>query len=165
MRLEVYKERSDIYDVVHSYPPYCTSFAVAGFPLDKCVLPEAILVIGGVPIAKYGLPSTKEIPDSIRPHIKTSDVILLENRGTLTLGSDLIDAYYKTEILEHTANIIWKAIHLSNLNFLPEYERDRLLALRDNFNLKGKINICDSSPVNIGNQRPSTSTKNLNKQE
>jgi L-fuculose-phosphate aldolase len=147
MHLEVYRERPDVRSVVHSHPPYCTSFAVAGIPLNKCVLPEAIIVIGSVPIAEYGLPSTMEIPDKIRPHIKTSDAILLENHGALTLGTDLQNAYYKMETLEHTAQIVWNAVQLGNVNVLPEDERDRLMTLREKFNLPGQIAVCDSSPV------------------
>ena len=146
MHLEVYKERPDIKSVVHAHPPYATSFAVAGIPLDKCVLPEAIIVIGAVPIAKYGLPSTMEIPESIRPYIQSSDAILLENHGALTFGSDLVNAYHKMETLEHTANIVWKAIMLGNLNVLPENERDRLMNLRDYFSLPGRVTACDATP-------------------
>jgi L-fuculose-phosphate aldolase len=79
MHLEVYKERPDVKSVVHAHPPYATSFAVAGIPLTRSVLPEAVIAIGAVSIAKYGLPSTMEIPDAIREHIKKSDVVLLEN--------------------------------------------------------------------------------------
>ncbi|HTY59257.1 MAG TPA: class II aldolase/adducin family protein, partial [Bacteroidota bacterium] len=48
MHLDIYRERPDIRSVVHAHPPYATSFAVAGIPLNKCVLPEAIIVIGAV---------------------------------------------------------------------------------------------------------------------
>jgi len=147
MHLEVYKERPDIKSVVHAHPPYATSFAVAGIALNKCVLPEAILVIGAVPTAKYGLPSTMEIPDSIREYTKSSDAILLANHGSLTLGTDLLDAYHKLETLEHTANIVWKAMQLGNVNVLPDYERDRLMELRDKFNLPGRVATCDASPM------------------
>jgi L-fuculose-phosphate aldolase len=147
MHLEVYKERPDIKAVVHAHPPYATSFAVAGIPLNKCVLPEAVLVIGAVPTAKYGLPSTMEIPDSIREHIKNSDAVLLANHGSLTLGTDLLDAYHKLETLEHTANIVWKALQLGNVNVLPEFERERLLGLRDKFNLPGRVATCDATPM------------------
>jgi L-fuculose-phosphate aldolase len=160
MHIEVYKERPDIYSVVHAHPTYATSFAVAGIPLDKCVLPEAILVIGAVPIAKYGLPSTMEIPDAIRELIKNSDAILLENHGALTLGSDLLNAYHKMETLEHTASIVWKAIQLGNMNVLPEYERDRLLALRDNFGLRGRVTTCDATPM-PSNEHPVISIDEL----
>ena len=147
MHLDVYKERPDIKSVVHAHPPYATAFAVAGIPLNKCVLPEAILVIGAVPIAPYGLPSTMEIPDKIRPFIQNSDAILLENHGALTLGSDLLNAYHKMETLEHTASIVWKAMQMGNVQVLPENERDRLLGLRDYYKIQGRVATCDASPM------------------
>ncbi|MGK9367915.1 class II aldolase/adducin family protein [Melioribacter sp. Ez-97] len=161
MHLEVYKERPDVKSVVHAHPPYATSFAVAGIPLDKCVLPEAIIVIGAVPIAPYGLPSTSEIPDNIRPYIKNSDAILLENHGALTLGSDLFNAYYKMETLEHTASIVWKALQLGNLNVLSPQERDRLLGLREKFNLPGRVTVC-STDVNPKAQSANPQPQKLN---
>jgi len=152
MHLDVYKERPDINSVVHAHPAYATSFAVAGIPLDKCVLPEAIIVIGSVPIAPYGLPSTMEIPDRMRPFIKENDVILLENHGALTLGTDLVNAYHKMETLEHTASIVWKAAQLGNVNVLNSTERDRLLNLRDNYGLQGRVSACDVKPMNLSSQ-------------
>jgi len=147
MHIDVYKERPDIRSVCHAHPQYATSFAVAGIPLNKCVLPEAIIVIGAVPIAPYGLPSTMEIPDRARPFIRTSDAILLENHGALTLGTSLLDAYHKMETLEHTASIVWKAIQLGNLNVLPAEERDRLMTLREKFNIPGRVAACDATPM------------------
>jgi L-fuculose-phosphate aldolase len=147
MHLEVYKERPDIKSVVHAHPAYATCFAVAGIPLDRCVLPEAVIVIGSVPIAPYGLPSTMEIPDRMRPFIKESDAILLENHGALTLGSDLLNAYHKMETLEHTASIVWKAMQLGNVNVFPEGERDRLMSLREKFNMPGRVATCSSEPI------------------
>lgn len=167
MHLEVYRERPDVKSVVHAHPPYCTSFAVAGIPLNKCVLPEAIIVIGAVPIAKYGLPSTMEIPDSIRQHIKTSDAILLENHGALTLGSNVNNAYFKMETLELTANIVWNAVQLGNVNVLPEGERDRLMNIRKNYGVTGPIALCDTNPmqnnVNKNNESPSPAKDKSNK--
>ena len=162
MHLDVYKERPDIQAVVHAHPQYATSFAVAGIPLNKCVLPEAIIVMGAVPIAPYGLPSTMEIPDRIRPFIKNSDVILLENHGALTLGTDLLNAYHKMETLEHTASIVWKAIQLGNLNVLPPDERDRLMTLREKFHLVGRVAACDATPM-ASSSHPASETEQLPK--
>jgi L-fuculose-phosphate aldolase len=88
-----------------------------------------------------------EIPKNIREYIKKSDAILLENHGTLTLGSDLLNAYHKMETLEHTASIFWKAIQLGNVNVLPEKERERLMALRPNYGLTGPLITCDTTPL------------------
>ena len=152
MHLEVYKERPDVRAVVHAHPPFATSFAVAGIPLNKCVLPEAILVIGSVPIAPYGLPSTMEIPERIRPFLQTSDAILLANHGALTMGSSILDAYHKMETLEHTASIVWKAVQLGNVNVIPPEERDRLMALRGQYHLTGRVSFFDAVPGDVGSK-------------
>jgi L-fuculose-phosphate aldolase len=132
--------------VVHAHPPYCTSFAVAGIPLNRCVLPEAILTLGAVPIAPYGTPSTREIPDSIKTHIERSDAVLLANHGALTLGVDLPTAYHRMETLEHSATIVFLSIQLGNVNIIPEEQVDKLMELREKMNIPGRINLCAQKP-------------------
>jgi len=53
------------------------------------------------------------------------------------------------ETLEHTASIVWKAIQLGNLNILSPEERDRLLQLREKFNLSGRVTACSTENYNI----------------
>jgi L-fuculose-phosphate aldolase len=116
MHLAVYAERPDVNAVVHAHPPVATGFAVAGIPLEKCVLPEIILTIGCIPLAQYGTPSTEEIPNSIRDLIKKCDAVLLANHGALTLGKDAFSAYYKMESMEHFAKISLVARQKGSLN-------------------------------------------------
>ncbi|MBN2029291.1 class II aldolase/adducin family protein [bacterium] len=149
MHIEVYRQREDIKAVVHAHPPYCTSFAVAGIPLNKCVLPEAILTLGAVPIAPYGTPSTMEIPDSIKPIIQNSDAVLLANHGALTLGTDLINAYHRMETLEHSAQIVFTAIQLGNVNMIPGEQVKKLMELREKMNIPGRVSVCGVEPKNI----------------
>jgi L-fuculose-phosphate aldolase len=146
MHLEVYRQREDVRAVIHAHPPYCTSFAVAGIPLNKCVLPEAILTLGAVPIATYGTPSTREIPDSIKPHIEKSDAVLLANHGALTMGVDLLTAYHRMETLEHSATIVFLSIQLGNVNIIPEKEVEKLMELRQKMNISGRINLANQKP-------------------
>ena len=44
-----------------------------------------------------------EVPDAITPYLQEHDVMLLENHGALTVGSDVITAYYRMETLELVA--------------------------------------------------------------
>lgn len=60
MHMRVYKERPDVKSVVHAHPMYATAFAIAGIPLTQPIMPEAVIALGCVPIAKYGTPSTNE---------------------------------------------------------------------------------------------------------
>ncbi len=142
MHAEVYSLRKDVNAVVHAHPPFATAFALARIPLDECYLPESVLSLGAVPLAEYALPSTDEVPVSIRPWITRTDVLLLANHGALTAGKDLTDAYFKMETLEHTAQIVWRAKMLGSVHVLSEYEKERLLALRENYGLTNKIIEC-----------------------
>jgi len=142
MHLKVYQQRSDIFSIIHTHPPYCTSFAVAGIHLDKCVLPEAILTLGAVPIAPYGTPSTMEIPDAIEPYITKCDAVLLANHGALTLGTDLMAAYHRMETLEHSARIVFLSIQLGNVNVIPPAQVSKLMDVRSAMKMPGRIMTC-----------------------
>ena len=100
MHLRCYKEREDVGAVVHAHPPTATGFAVAHLDLDRYTMIETVIAIGSIPVTPYGTPSTDEVPDAIAPYLQEHDVLLLENHGALTVGSDLITAYYRMETLE-----------------------------------------------------------------
>jgi L-fuculose-phosphate aldolase len=131
LHVQVYRERDDISSVIHAHPPYCTAFAVAGIPLDKFALSEAVLTLGAVPVATYGTPSTEELPDSIKDYIKKGDAILLANHGALTAGIDLLTAWQRMETLEHTAKIMHLAMGLGNVNVLSIDQIKKLLEIKE----------------------------------
>src|SRR2546429_7031470 len=49
MHLLVYKSRPDVNGVVHAHPPTATGYAAAGLPLNKAIVSEAALSLGGTP--------------------------------------------------------------------------------------------------------------------
>lgn len=138
MHLEVYRQRPDVLAVVHAHPPVATAFAVAGKALDSPVLPEIILTVGTVPLAAYGTPSTEEVPASIRPFLEKHDALLLKNHGALTLGTDLFNALYKMESVEHFALISLYAELLGGKQELSPGEVKKLLAVRAKMGIAGR---------------------------
>ncbi|CEP66015.1 Class II aldolase/adducin N-terminal [Moorella glycerini] len=138
MHLDVYKHRPDVRAVVHAHPPVATAFAVAGIPLDKPVLPEIIITLGAVPIARYGTPSTEEIPLAVREHLDKYDAVLLENHGALTMGTDVYNAFYKMESIEHFAKITLAARQLGGERVLPCEEVEKLLQIREKLGVSGR---------------------------
>ncbi|KIL46687.1 aldolase [Jeotgalibacillus alimentarius] len=112
MHLRVYKENPDVNAVVHAHPPVATSFAIAGIDLDKPISPEAVVLLGTVPVAPYATPGTEEVPESIAPYCKTHNAVLLANHGALTWGKDLIEAHYRMESLEHYALMTMYSNHI-----------------------------------------------------
>ncbi|GAB4364391.1 MAG: class II aldolase/adducin family protein [Calditrichia bacterium] len=131
LHLEVYRNRPDIQAVLHAHPPYVISLTLAGFSLDQPYLPESALVLGRVPTAPYGRPSTQQVAESIRPFIRKTDVILLQRHGSLTVGKTLSEAFYKLEILEHTAKVVWLARQLRHFLPLDRIEVQELMKLRE----------------------------------
>ena len=127
VHLRVYQEREDVGAVVHAHPPYATTFSVAHIPLDTYILPEALCALGAVPIVPYAQPSTQELADRLIPYLQEYDAFILENHGTVTVGTDLIKAYYKTETLEYNAKITYLTKILGRWNELPKEEIQKLI--------------------------------------
>lgn len=138
MHMRVYKERPDVGAVVHAHPMYATTFAIAGIPLMEPVMPEAVIALGGVPLAKYGTPSTAEVPDSIMPYLQQYDSVLLENHGALTYSDTLLNAYHKMESLEFYARLMYQAKMLGGPQILDEKRVEELYEIRRNMGLPGK---------------------------
>jgi len=138
MHLRVYAERPDVNAVVHAHPPVATGFAIAGIPLDKFTMPEAVIFLGIVPVVPYGTPSTDEIPDALSPFLQKHDAFLLENHGALTVGADLTGAYFKMETMEHYAKVSLTARRLGGEKELAKEQVGRLMEIRRVLNVPGK---------------------------
>ncbi|HEY7172751.1 MAG TPA: class II aldolase/adducin family protein [Vicinamibacterales bacterium] len=149
MHLEVYRQRSDVQAVVHAHPPIATGFAVAGIPLDRAVLAEVLTTLGSIPIAAYATPSTSELPTAVRQYIKAHDGMLLANHGALTVGGDLLAAYYKMETIEHFAKISLVARLLGRENLIAREEVERLQELRGTYGIKAPAPICPDPAVAV----------------
>jgi L-fuculose-phosphate aldolase len=142
MHLEIYRSRPDVNAVVHAHPPIATGFAVAGIPLTRAVLAEVITTLGSIPIAEYGTPSTRELPDAVRKYIKAHDGMLLANHGAVTCGKDVLSAYYKMETIEHFANISLVARLLGRENLISREEVERLQGLRGFYGIPSPAPLC-----------------------
>jgi L-fuculose-phosphate aldolase len=141
MHLRVYQERPDIRSVFHAHPPYATAHAIAGIPLQECVIPEIIIGLGSIPLVPYGTPSTSQIPDRLAPFIKNYDAWLLQNHGALTVGNDIYQAYFRMESLELFAQMMYIARGLGKVNCLEKAEVATLVGMRENYGVVNKPNI------------------------
>ena len=133
MHLRCYQEREDVGSVLHAHPPTATGFAVAGKSLDEYSMIETVIAIGSIPLTPYGTPSTNEVPEAIAPYLADHDVLLLQNHGALTVGCDLITAYYRMETLELFAKISLTAHLLGGAKEIEKPQIDKLLYLRENY--------------------------------
>ncbi len=130
LHLAVYKNRPDVRAVVHCHPPHATAFAVAGAPIPQCVLPEVEVFLGDVPTAIYETPGTQKFAETIVPHLKASNTIILANHGTVTFGPDLEKAYWNSEIIDAYCRILILAKQIGNVNYFTAQQTKELLDLK-----------------------------------
>jgi L-fuculose-phosphate aldolase len=91
---------------VHAHPPAATGFAACRIRLDQDVLlPEVIFSLGRIGFAEYGTPSTEEIPRAVEKEIANCEALLMANHGALTVGEEVLAAYYRMEVLEMYARV------------------------------------------------------------
>ena len=138
MHLRCYKEREDVGAVLHAHPPVATGYAVANVPLDEYSMIEAVIAIGSIPVTPYGTPSTYEVPDAIAPYLGEHDVVLLQNHGALSVGADLLTAYYRMETLELFAKISLNAHLLGGAKEISRPNIDKLISMRANYKVTGR---------------------------
>ena len=138
MHLRCYKEREDVGAVLHAHPPVATGYAVANVPLDEYSMIETVIAIGSIPVTPYGTPSTYEVPDAIAPYLGEHDVVLLQNHGALSVGADLLTAYYRMETLELFAKISLNAHLLGGAKEISRPNIDKLISMRANYKVTGR---------------------------
>ncbi|UOF90407.1 class II aldolase/adducin family protein [Fodinisporobacter ferrooxydans] len=121
LHLFIYRVRPDIYAVIHAHPIY--SIAVSS--VDLTVPPmfaDFVAILGDLPCLEYVMPTTRLLAERVVEDLGQANAMLLRNHGTITVGSNLKEAYYRTEILEDAAKIYILAKQLGSPRVLTEEE-------------------------------------------
>jgi L-fuculose-phosphate aldolase len=131
IHLVSYRERPDVRAVVHAHPPHAVALSIAGVDMAVPIIPEIVVTIGGTPTTPYATPGTDELPESIRKVVRCSDTLVMKNHGAVMLGANLLDAFKKLDMVEHTARILWLAHALKGpVDPLPPEAVRKLLETR-----------------------------------
>lgn len=137
--LAAYEERPDIAAVVHAHPPMATAATLAGVDMTLPLLPELVAAVGGVPTCPYATPGTREGADAVRAAIREADAVLLDRHGALTVGTSLLDAYYKMEKIEHGVAVTLAALAHATPAPLDADQLRRVVIARTEYGAKGKM--------------------------
>jgi L-fuculose-phosphate aldolase len=136
LHLSILRARPDARSCVHCHPPHATAFAVAHEPIPKCTMPEFEVFLGEVAITPYETPGTQAFADTVLPYIKDTDTILLANHGTITCGSDLEDAYFKTEIIDAYCRILILTRQLGRVNYYSDEKAAELIKIKPGLGIR-----------------------------
>jgi L-fuculose-phosphate aldolase len=137
--LAAYEERPDVQSVVHAHPPKAIGLTLAEQSLTELLLPEVVFAVGGIPTTEYATPASKEGAVVIRDLIRECDALLLDRHGAITVGDDVMDAYFKMEKIEHAAESILTAKLLGSTKKLTSDQMTKLFASREDYGARGKL--------------------------
>lgn len=138
LHLAAYRARPDVEAVLHAHPPYATAFGAARVALEPICLPEAVVSLGRVPLARFALPKTPAAAGAVSSCAAEADAMLLPGNGVLTLAPDVALAFLRMELVEHLARILHLARALGGAVPLPEEEHALLLEQHERAFPRGK---------------------------
>ena len=136
MHVAIYQHRPDVGGVVHSHPPHATAFAIANIPIPEGIHPEAEIFLGRVPMARFAVPSTQALPQSIINVTTTeTNTVLMGNHGTVSFAETLIDTYSKLEILDNYCRILLLCHQLGKADLLSRQNMTGLMEVKKQFGM------------------------------
>jgi len=104
MHLSIYRKK-DVRAIVHAHPTFATAFTAMKKKIDISLTAEACAILGEPLFVPYALMGTKKLAELVAKYIDSSDILLLENHGVLTVGATLLQAFDKIEVLENAARM------------------------------------------------------------
>jgi L-fuculose-phosphate aldolase len=153
MHLVAYEKRPDIRAVLHAHPVTAVGLTVAGISLLTPILPEVVCTLGGIPTAPYATPSTDEIPESIAALVVDYDALMLDHHGALLLGSNLWDAFYKLETVEHFAQTLMVAYQVGRPIELTAEQVARLNRIKSIYKKAAPEEVLTPNRARAGDQK------------
>jgi L-fuculose-phosphate aldolase len=105
MHLAIYKSKPGVKAIVHAHPVCASSFTAMKCPIETNLTAEACAILGNPVFVPYALMGTADLANLAAEYVEKSDILLLENHGVLTTGTNLLQAFDKTEVLENAARM------------------------------------------------------------
>jgi L-fuculose-phosphate aldolase len=131
MHLAIYRARPDVTAIVHTHPPTTIGVISAGLTEIPFMFPDQVALVGSIPAIDYVVPCSQELADAVVTAMVDPAVnaLLMQNHGLITVGNNLKEAYYRTEVIEDAARIYWIAATVGTPRTLSGEEATEILNL------------------------------------
>ena len=115
----LYRRHPQVQAVVNAIPVNATAFSVTAVPLDTRTIPESYLFLRDVTLVPFGAPyqDGEAIAALVSPE---RPIALLENDGVLVLGTSVLDAFDRLEVLESTAEAVINSRAIGDVQRMDE---------------------------------------------
>jgi L-ribulose-5-phosphate 4-epimerase len=122
MHVAAYKVRADVSAVIHTHQTFASALSILNQPIPP-LFDEVTLAIGNtIDVVPYALSGSRELHDNVaRKLANRCHCYILQNHGTLCIGTDLDKTFTFVELLEKSATIYMQALATGKpVTVLPE---------------------------------------------
>ncbi|MGC2443045.1 class II aldolase/adducin family protein [Candidatus Binatus sp.] len=122
MHVATYKARADVSAVIHTHQTFASALSILNEPIPP-LFDEVTLAIGNtIDVVPYALSGSRELHDNVaRQLANRCHCYILQNHGTLCIGTDLDKTFTFVELLEKSAHIYLDALATGKpITVLPE---------------------------------------------
>ncbi len=103
MHRAIYKARNDISAIVHAHPVTASTFAAMDMKIDITLTAEAFYVLKQVDYSPYALMGTDGLAEIVAKSLENCNISVMKNHGITTVGSSILQAFDRLEVLEGAA--------------------------------------------------------------
>lgn len=103
-----YRQFPDAGFVIHTHQTYASALGLTGFDQGSISTADKA-ALGGIALAKYGLPSTKRLHRNVAAALATGvHVVLMAQHGALIVGRDLAETLERSKRLEAVCKALYR---------------------------------------------------------
>ena len=128
MHLYCYRVNATITGIVHTHPAHCIALTLVDDQLPM-LFPDQAALVGVIGFVPYVVPTTHVLADAVAAKVNEHNSLLLVNHGLVTVGKNLREAYYRTEVVEESAKIYLLAKSVGKPKILTDEEYKEIQAL------------------------------------
>ncbi|QDT55859.1 L-fuculose phosphate aldolase [Caulifigura coniformis] len=101
----IYRKHPTVKAICFAHPIHATAFSVTGVPFASRTIPESYIVLRDVQRIPFGQPydDVDAVASAVSPRQPSA---ILENDGVLIVGTSILDAFDRLEVLEATAEAL-----------------------------------------------------------
>lgn len=106
----VYRHRPDVFAVIHTEPIYVNTLGALGKPIEPVVASLLTNLGGPVPVMPFLLSGSAHFGNEMMKVLQQGAGVIWANHGLLTVGRTVEEAFRRTVICEHAAQIYYNAL-------------------------------------------------------
>lgn len=130
LHVKFYEMRPDVNYIIHVHSPFLSTFACTHIALDEPIMAENVFYFGQIPLAEYGLPSSKDLVDKTSKYFKDYDAVLMANHGFIVGDKTIKDAFLKLELAESYAQVVFNTKMLGNPVLFTDKQVEEINSLK-----------------------------------